>query len=159
LGDKHNLFNEHLQSLAHKRLDALHKVFLAHSPALDTPFEDVYPEVVDDFAIKRLDLSPEKLETRYKEWQAVRFQQSKKDFETLLKESSFVDFWGRLKNKGMADEGVIPGEEDEEDDDGDEAAGGRANLAAMAQQVDLKGMHDVLQVSSYCRSDLCGPVD
>lgn len=149
--DKHRMFIAHLDSLAHKRLDALHKLFAAHAPSLDTPFEDVFPEVVNEFAVTRLNLSPEKLEKRYQDWQRVRFQRCKEDFESLLKESSFVDFWGRLKNKQVAQAGIIPGEEQDEDEDeamGDEeTGGGRANLDAMAKQVDLKDMHAVLQVS------------
>lgn len=146
LADKHDMFIAHLQSLAHKRLDALHKVFLAHAPALDTPFEDVFPEIVNEFAVTRLNLTPEKLESRYEEWQKVRFQQSKAEFQALLKESSFVDFWGRLKNKALANQGVIPGEDDDDEEDDADEAGGKANLETMAKQIDLKEMHDVLQV-------------
>ncbi|KAG7527712.1 hypothetical protein FFLO_06660 [Filobasidium floriforme] len=145
LADKHGMFIAHLQSLAHKRLDALHKLFLAHAPSLDTPFEDVYPEIVNDFAVTRLGLTPEKLQSRYEEWQRVRFQQSKAEFQALLKESSFVDFWGRMKNKALASQGVIPNEDSDEEDDGGDETGGKANLEIMAKQIDLKEMHDVLQ--------------
>jgi transcription elongation regulator 1 len=148
LADKHDMFIAHLQSLAHKRLDALHKLFLAHAPSLDTPFEDVYPEIVNDFAVTRLGLTPEKLQSRYEEWQRVRFQQSKAEFQALLKESSFVDFWGRMKNKALASQGVIPNEDSDEEDEGGDETGGKANLEMMAKQIDLKEMHDVLQVSS-----------
>jgi transcription elongation regulator 1 len=147
LADKHDMFIAHLQSLAHKRLDALHKLFLAHAPSLDTPFEDVYPEIVNDFAVTRLGLTPEKLQSRYEEWQRVRFQQSKAEFQALLKESSFVDFWGRMKNKALAGQGVIPNEDSDEEDDAGDETGGKANLEMMAKQIDLKEMHDVLQVS------------
>lgn len=140
------MFIAHLQALAHKRLDALHKVFLAHSPSLNTPFEDVYPEIVNEFAVTRLGMTPEKLQSRYEEWQKVRFQQSKAEFQALLKESSFVDFWGRMKNKGMASQGGDLNQDSDDEDDDDET-GGKANLEVMAKQIDLKEMHDVLQVS------------
>jgi len=140
------MFIAHLQALAHKRLDALHKLFLAHAPSLNTPYEDVYPEIVNDFAVTRLGLTPEKSQSRYEEWQKVRFQQSKAEFQALLKESSFVDFWGRMKNKAIAGQGIIPNEDSDEEDDADET-GGKANLEVMAKQIDLKEMHDVLQVS------------
>lgn len=92
-------------------------------------------------------MSPEKLETRFDEWQAVRTQQAKTDFEALLKENKFVDFWGRLKNKAMAAaEDGEAGADDEDEDEG-EGGGGNANLDIMAKQVDLKEMHDVLKVS------------
>jgi transcription elongation regulator 1 len=138
------MFIAHLQALAHKRLDSLHKLFLTHAPALHTPFEDVYPEIVNEFAVTRLGLTPEKLESRFNEWQRVRFQQSKAEFLALLKESSFVDFWGRLRNKAIEASGVVPEEDSDNEEDADEA-GGKANLETMAKQIDLKEMHDVLQ--------------
>lgn len=146
LSDKQRMFNSHLETIAHKRLDALYKLFESHSPKLNTPFEDVFPEIVNDYAVTRLSLTPEKLEQRYEQWQDVRFQQARKDFEMLLKENSFVDFWGRMRNKNINDKAYIPENEDEDDDYGAEG-GGKANLADMAKSVDLKEMHAVLRVS------------
>lgn len=154
LSDKQRMFNSHLETIARKRLDALHKLFESHSPKLNTPFEDVFPEIVNDFAVTRLNLTPEKLEQRYEQWQDVRFQQARKDFETLLKENSFVDFWGRMRNKNINDKAYIPENEDEDDDYGAEG-GGKANLADMAKSVDLKEIHAVLRVScmTHCLDD------
>jgi transcription elongation regulator 1 len=147
LADKQRLFQAHLESIARKRLDALHKLFESHAPKLNTPFEDVFPEIVNDFAVTRLGLSPEKLEQRFDQWQQVRFQSARKDFETLLKENSFVDFWGRMRNKQVDEKAYIPENEDEDDEYGAEG-GGKANLANMAKSVDLKEMHAVLRVSA-----------
>ncbi|KAJ9098802.1 hypothetical protein QFC19_006279 [Naganishia cerealis] len=144
--DKQRMFNSHLESIARKRLEALHKLFESHSPKLNTPFEDVFPEIVNDFAVTRLNLTPEKLEQKYEQWQQVRFQEARKDFEGLLKENSFVDFWGRMRNKNIDEKAYIPENEDEDDDFGAEG-GGKANLADMAKSVDLKEMHAVLRVS------------
>lgn len=154
LSDKQRMFNSHLETIARKRLDALYKLFESHSPKLNTPFEDVFPEIVNDFAVTRLNLTPEKLEQRYEQWQDVRFQQARKDFETLLKENSFVDFWGRMRNKNINDKAYIPENEDEDDDYGAEG-GGKANLADMAKSVDLKEIHAVLRVScmTHCLDD------
>lgn len=146
LADKQRLFHSHLESIARKRLDALHKLFESHAPKLNTPFEDVFPEIVNDFAVTRLNLTPEKLEQRFEQWQQVRFQTARKDFEALLRENSFVDFWGRMRNKHVDEKAYIPENEDEDDEYGAEG-GGKANLASMAKSVDLKEMHAVLRVS------------
>lgn len=146
LSDKQRLFHSRLESIARKRLDALHKLFESHAPKLNTPFEDVFPEIVNNFAVTRLNLTPEKLEQRFEQWQQVRFQAARKDFEALLRENSFVDFWGRLRNKHVDEKAYIPENEDEDDEYGAEG-GGKANLANMAKGVDLKEMHAVLRVS------------
>ncbi|KAJ9112177.1 hypothetical protein QFC20_002358 [Naganishia adeliensis] len=144
LSDKQRLFHSHLEGIARKRLDALHKLFESHAPKLNTPFEDVFPEIVNDFAVTRLNLTPEKLEQRFEQWQQVRFQAARKDFEALLRENSFVDFWGRMRNKHVDEKAYIPENEDEDDEYGAEG-GGKANLANMAKSVDLKEMHAVLK--------------
>lgn len=148
MADKHRLFNAHLDSLARKRLDALHALFAQHAPRLDTPWEEVYPEIVDEFAVTRLKLSHDSLANKYASWQKVRFARAREDFDKLLGENSFVDFWGRMRNKRLDERLVegIPGENEEEMID-DEEAGGRANLMEMAKQVDLREMHAVLAVS------------
>lgn len=148
MADKHRMFNAHLDTLARKRLDALHALFAQHAPQLNTPWEEVYPEIVDEFAVTRLKLSHDNLAAKYASWQKVRFARSREEFDKLLGENSFVDFWGRMRNKQL-DAGLvegIPGENEDEMID-DEEAGGRANLMEMAKQVDLKEMHAVLSVS------------
>lgn len=146
---KNRLFNAHLDSLAHKRLDALHRLFETHASQLNTPFEQVFPEIVNEFAVTRLNLSPESLQNKYNSWQKVRFARARDDFDRLLAENSFVDFWGRMRNKRL-DAALVNGipEEDEEQMIDDEEAGGKANLMDMAKQVDLREMHSVLSVSS-----------
>jgi hypothetical protein len=52
-----------------------------------------------------------------------------------------------MKNKALASQGVIPNEDSDEEDEGGDETGGKANLEMMAKQIDLKEMHDVLQVS------------
>jgi transcription elongation regulator 1 len=85
------MFIAHLQSLAHKRLDALHKLFLAHAPSLDTPFEDVYPEIVNDFAVTRLGLTPEKLQSRYEGYASSRARPSSRRSSRKAALSTFGD--------------------------------------------------------------------
>jgi transcription elongation regulator 1 len=147
VGDKQRMFRDHLQDLARKRLAALHALFAKHAPNLNTSFEEVYPEIANDFAVKRLKLTPEALQDKYDTWQRVRFQDSRRDFDTMLGESSFVEFWGRLRKKSLDQAAMaIKDEDEDEDEDIGAGGGGRASLADMAKHIDLAEMRAVLQV-------------
>ncbi len=145
--DKERLFRNHLDSLARKRLDALHAVFAKHAVNMLTPFDEIFPDVVDDFDVKRLNLSSEALQNKYETWQRVRYQKARQDFETMLRENSFVDFWGRMKKKQLDEAAMaIKDEEEDEDEDVGAGGGGRASLADMAKQIDFGEVQSVLQV-------------
>lgn len=150
LAQKRRLFDEHLDSIYHKRINALETLFAQHSPKLQTPFEDVYASISSDPHLTRLGLSMSRVERLHEDWQRRRLAQAKKDFETLLNESSFVDYWGKLKQEHTSKEddrakGLLgPGEND--NDEEDEAPEDEAvDLRAMAAQIDLKELHAVLK--------------
>ena len=73
----------------------------------------------------------------------------------MLSESGFVEFWGRLRQEGLAkareasekkggDKSVVP-----EDEDVDEAE--QVDLRAMAANVDLREVHSVLKADQRYR--------
>ena len=92
------------------------------------------------------------MERLHEDWQRRGLAQAKKDFEALLNESSFVDYWGKLKQEHTSKDddrakGLLgPGEND--NDEEDEAPEDEAvDLRAMAAQIDLKELHAVLKVT------------
>jgi transcription elongation regulator 1 len=89
----------------------------------------------------------------YDDWSRRRSAQAKKDFEKMLSESSFVDYWGKLKQEMGSKEHerakeVLGNEGDagaDEDDVNNVEEG--VDLRAMAAQIDMKELHAVLKVS------------
>ncbi|CDZ98049.1 Transcription factor CA150 [Phaffia rhodozyma] len=149
LGDKHRLFTTHLATLESKRFAALHALFLAHSPLLQTSFQEIYAPISGEFAVTRLNLTADQLEDEYDRWSRTRFDRARAELNELLKENAFVGFWAGLKNKEESKKekaiGLEEGyEEDEEDEEGDEG-GGKANLKEMASKIDLREIESVLK--------------
>jgi transcription elongation regulator 1 len=98
--------------------------------------------------VKRLQLSPDALASQFDAWQRVRFQNSRREFDALLSENSFVEFWGRMRKKTLDESAMtIKDEEEDEDEDVGAGGGGRASLTEMAKQINVDDMHSVLQVS------------
>jgi transcription elongation regulator 1 len=93
--DKQRIFNEHTTRISHKRVNALHALFAAHSPELDTPYDQVYPKIVEDQLVKRLGLEGDALEDRFRAWKRGREMEARREFDVMLGENSFVEFWGR----------------------------------------------------------------
>lgn len=116
---------------------------------LDDKFEEVYGKVKEELPVRVLDVSIEELGRIYAEWQSAKFRQAIKDLKELLKESSFVGYWGRVK-KGEEGETkdaeiVFKGEEEEEDEtDEGVFGGGNKNLKQLAQQVNIDEIEKVL---------------
>ena len=101
------------------------------------------------------------LEQEFARWQSDRYSASREAFDAMLKENSFVKFWGRVGKMGVV--------EDEEktrlgkvvfgDETGDigademevgEGGGGTADLKSLARGIDVKEMDRVLRVSHGC---------
>lgn len=157
---RRRLFEEHLANLHNKRLAAVEQLFLEHSPSLDTPFTSVLPKISDDPAVARLvpsSASPagadlDRLEELFEEWSTRRAERARKEFESMLGESAFVDFWGRMKKEGLdkaETRGIL--EEEEGEEAGGEEGSGAVDLKAMAALIDLKEIHAVLKVGSIAR--------
>lgn len=140
------MFNEHIASLAGKRSNALHQLFQTHSPKLTTTYEEVYPKIVDDPLVKRLGLQGEALEERYKAWKRGKEGEARHEFDIMLGENSFVEFWGKMRKKTL-DEAALKVKEDEMDEGEGLGDGGAADITALAKQIDLDEIKSVLRVS------------
>lgn len=143
--EQRQLFDAHLEELRSKRVDALERLFEKHARALNTPFSDVYPVIVADSAVARMQVSPEAIEDIFNAWSRRRRTLARNDFDSLLSESAFLEFWGRTRKEAIdkrAEETArkaLAGD-DEEGDDAEQA-----DLRQMAQTIDLKDIHSVLR--------------
>jgi len=149
MSEKRRLFDQHLDEIYDKRVAALESLFAEHAPKLTTRFDDVYSSISANPIVTRLDMSENRIHGVFDEWNKKRFEQARKDFDAMLSESKFVDYWGRLKQEaagsGAEDDRAkdILGQEEGEDDEmtGEEGV----DLRAMAAQIDMKEIHSVLK--------------
>lgn len=140
MGDKQRLFEGHVARLGGKRDNALHALF-AQNAQLDTPFDAVYPLVIEDPVVTRLGLDARALEERYDQWVQSREEKARAEFIELLGENSFVDFWGRMRNKEIdADASKIKDEEMADDEEGKDK-----NMVDLAQNIDLGEIKSILR--------------
>ncbi|KAK4683836.1 transcription elongation regulator 1, partial [Tremellales sp. Uapishka_1] len=146
MSDKLRLFKNHLAKISNKRFTALHQLFASHALELTTPYEEVYPKIVDDYIVKKLGLEGEDLEDRFHSWNRGRKEQARRDFDVMLGENSFVEFWGRMRKKTLDEEALKIKEDEDAFDEGEGAGGGgAADLTGMAKQIDLKEILAVLK--------------
>ncbi|GAA5880153.1 hypothetical protein JCM16303_001231 [Sporobolomyces ruberrimus] len=141
--DKRRMFDLHLSDLHRKRVSAIETLFLEHSPALDTPFHDVLPQISSSPHVTRLvGDNFNTLEDLYASWQSRRAVKAKEEFYELLKESPILEHWGRLQKMDKREDVKLIGEEGARNDESeDEETGARE----MADQVDLKAVHATLK--------------
>ncbi|WVN88207.1 uncharacterized protein L203_103408 [Cryptococcus depauperatus CBS 7841] len=142
--DKMRLFEQHIARISSKRSNALDKVFEQHTPALDAVYDDVYPHIVEDPAVKRLGLQGQQLEDRWAAWCRTWETNARHDFDKMLGENSFVDFWSKMRKKQL-DENALKVNEQEEREEGEGLGeGGSADLTKLAKQIDLGEIKMVL---------------
>ncbi|WWC61769.1 uncharacterized protein I303_104354 [Kwoniella dejecticola CBS 10117] len=148
--DKQRLFSQHIEKIASKRSNELHGLFETHTPSLDTQYDDVYPKIVEDPTIKRLGLQGDALEDQWKAWMRSRESQARIEFDQMLGENSFIEFWGTMRKKTLDEdalniktddqfaeaEGLNVGGDDEE---------GKKDITDMAKQIDLAEIKAVLR--------------
>lgn len=149
MSERRRLFEDHLNEVYDKRINALEKLFDSHSPSLQTKFEQVYSSISGNPIVTRLGMSETRLNKLFDDWSRKRYLNARKDFEALLSESSFVDYWGKLKQEAASKEeertkGIL-GEGGEEDEDGNVEVA--VDLKAMAAQIELGEIQAVLKVS------------
>jgi transcription elongation regulator 1 len=144
--DKRRMFEAHLGQLGSKRSNDLDQLFKIHATTLATTYDEIYPKIVDDFSVKRLGLQGQALEDRFKAWHRTRETDARRDFQEMLGENSFVEFWGRMRKKKL-DEAALKVEADEMDEGEGLGDGGAADLTALAKQIDLNEIKSVLRVS------------
>ncbi|ORX36775.1 hypothetical protein BD324DRAFT_467240 [Kockovaella imperatae] len=142
--DKQRMFGEHVTRISSKRSNALHSLFEANFPSLDTSYESVYPHIIDDPLVKRLQLSPDALEARFDEWKQSRLADARRDFDEMLGDNSFVDFWSKMRKKTL-DEEAAKVKEDEMDDGEGLGEGGDADITALGRQINLEEIKSVLR--------------
>lgn len=152
-----NLFNSHISKLRDKQLTALYALFEAHTPGLDRQYKDLPSSVRKSAPAIRLGLDNDERELGriYDTWQEDRNKKARKEFDDLLSENQFVEFWGGLAKQAKEKEGegggtIIPGVDSV--DDGDdveeegEGGGGKADLKALAKGIGGKQIEEVLKV-------------
>ena len=107
----------------------------------------MYPHVIDDPLVKRLGLSTNVLERRYDEWKDLRFASARREFDQMLGDNSFVDFWSKMRKKTL-DEDAAKVKEDEMDKGEGMGEGGDADMIAMSKHINLEEIKSVLRVRS-----------
>jgi hypothetical protein len=138
---KRSLFQEHLSNISDKRLDSLEHLFERHAPKLETAFAEVWDAIKDDPQVERQG-SAEKVQHLFEVWQRKRKNQARDELMELLKENSFVEFWGRTRKEGERT-GVRAGFEDQGDEE--LAAADQVDVRQMSKKIDLQEINAVLK--------------
>lgn len=197
---KREMFEKHLDTLVEKKRNQLDGLFQKYAPELEADAEVVIPLTLDDAEYERVRMghfvrflqgqrgghhegrgsSNEEasgIRAEFDRWQRSREAAARKDFEEMLRENSFVEFWGRIKyeaaqkeaqgergaaieaaakaalaqNQAVGDLSNLHGVGNAvptEDDDGGDAS----SLREMADRVDLEEMHAVLRSDARYRA-------
>lgn len=93
------------------------------------------------------------LEQEYRSWRNQRTATAEKEFQDMLQENAFVEFWGRIRKIKEGAEGGMKVDVGSEDlaGEGDNEEGEKADLKSLARNIDVKEIERVLKVSR--RSD------
>lgn len=103
-------------------------------------------EILTTLPAVKLGLSIDSLEQEFQRWKRDRTAQARRDFDEMMAENSFVEFWGRLGKIGG--EGVDGGvKADEVGEDEGEAFGGKVDMKVLAKNIDVSDIEKVLRVS------------
>ncbi|KAF8325429.1 uncharacterized protein EI90DRAFT_3072830 [Cantharellus anzutake] len=94
IAQKQQLFAQHAAHLNTKYQTALDALFLQHAPSLSTIFDDLPPSSTESLDAS---LPAQKLGIHFDVWMRRRTGQARRDFDALLHENSFVEFWGKVK--------------------------------------------------------------
>ncbi|KZO90091.1 hypothetical protein CALVIDRAFT_542992 [Calocera viscosa TUFC12733] len=138
------MFDLHLAALRRKHVNALETLFEAHAPELSTPFSALPAGLVTSLPATKLGLSPRSLEREYELWQERRRAAAREAFDEMLRENSFVTFWGRARKlaqradsdasgglaQGVLEETAAYGDEEEFVSEEADGAGGLGRRAA-----------------------------
>ncbi|RDB22868.1 Transcription elongation regulator 1 [Hypsizygus marmoreus] len=140
-----HLFHSHVDHLRSKHIVALHVLFETHAPSLAVQFDDLpITSLLSSGPAVKLGYDQQRLERDFEKWQRERTHESRKAFDEMLSENSFVEFWGRLGKIGG--EGVEGGvKADEVEGDEGEGGGGKVDMKVLAKNVDVGDMEKVLK--------------
>ena len=144
--DKRRLFDQHLTRLGDKEEDRLGAIFSKYAVRLDTHRDDVLAQTLQDEALACPPLNlfareQDRLEAAYQRWDAQRRQKAEHEFQQMLNESAFVDFWGRFKKASL----TASSSAKDGGDEGDEEDERGQTLVEMARKVDLEEIESVLR--------------
>ncbi|CAO1637981.1 unnamed protein product [Parajaminaea phylloscopi] len=200
-GRKQDMFEQHIEKLVLKKRNQLDQLFAKYARGLEVDPDVILPLVLDDSDYERLRMGPfvktlyrrrresaredeegsstsdsKGVRSEFDRWQRGREASARQDFEEMLRENSFVEFWGRiraeaaqkeaqgedgvaletaakaalLQNQAVGDSsnmhGVGINTTSEEDDEQ------AASLSEMANKVDLEEMHAVLRSDARYRA-------
>ncbi|EJD38730.1 hypothetical protein AURDEDRAFT_146783 [Auricularia subglabra TFB-10046 SS5] len=136
---KRRLFEAHVNRLREKHLRSLHALFEAHSPTLDA----AYPgeSVQRSSPAEKLRFSGRDVHAEWTRWTRERQTKARAEFDEMLRENSFLEFWGRVRKLGGEGAAAFGSDDEGEGEEG----GGTADLKALAKDIGLEAVVDVLQ--------------
>lgn len=146
------LFRKHISALRTKQLAALHALFAAHATGLQTRFSDLpTASIRTSFPAQKLGLdnNSDALRSEYEDWARARAIQAERDFQEMLYENAFVEFWGRVRKMQESGDGGMKVEVNDEDLAGEERGDDdreQADLKTLARSVDVQEIERVLKV-------------
>ncbi|KAE9410486.1 HSP90-domain-containing protein [Gymnopus androsaceus JB14] len=144
LNQQLHLFHEHVSNIRSKHLKGLEALFQSHAPSLATTFDDLpVPSILSSLPATKLGLGERGLQQEFEKWQRERSYTSRKAFDEMLAENSFVEFWGRLGKIGG--EGVHGGVKADDDDEESQGLGTKVDMKELAKSVDVEEMEKVLR--------------
>jgi len=164
---KRSLFRRQIAHLREKYLAALHALFLSHSPSLSSKFSDLTPEQrasldsslpAQKLGFRVYGSRASSMRREWEAWLSKRTTDARAEFQKLLEENSFVEFWGKVGKLEDANEDdrrlVVPGEEDLEMSEmgggpagntGDDTSEGKLDLKTLAKSITEKEIERVLK--------------
>lgn len=100
----------------------------------------------------KLGFNEKELQHEFDRWQRERVTAARKDFDDMMSENAFLEFWGRLGKIG----GKGVDETIQNDDIGEEESeeGERVDMKKLAKGIDVKEIAKVLKVlCNFCSTD------
>jgi hypothetical protein len=167
---RQRLFNAHLDQLRQKHILSLHSLFTAHSNSiqpiglgLDKRFSSLPTEFIQSLEsslpVMKLHLSRSEIEREFEKWQRERHTAARKEFDELLGENNFLEFWGKVGKSAIKsatsgrgtdlDDATKKGMEVKiENDDliGEEDEEAAKDMREMAKHIDVTEVERVLKV-------------
>ncbi|KAG7096976.1 hypothetical protein E1B28_004372 [Marasmius oreades] len=146
LNQQLHLFHAHVAHLHSKHLDNLRALFESLAPSLVTEFKELPLEtLLNSLPVVKLGLDIDALNHEFDRWQREQKQKARLAFDEMMKENSFVSFWGKLgKIGGEGVDGGVKRDEDGEHDEG-EGGGGKIDMKALAKSIDVGEIEKVLK--------------
>ncbi|KIK06719.1 hypothetical protein K443DRAFT_129658 [Laccaria amethystina LaAM-08-1] len=142
-----HLFHSHIGRIRSKHLDNLRDLLESHAPSLATSFSELpLQTLLSSLPAVKLGYDIEQLEQEFSRWQRERTQMSRRGFDEMLSENSFVEFWGRLsKMGGDGVEGSVKIENEDIGEGGGDSGASKVDMKSLAKNIDIQEMEKVLK--------------